>query len=131
MKKFGKALLLIAGIGLIGTIALLVIFSLLPLFTAILGGAMGDGTLTILSFVSLLIMFLMILLYVLCAGSALKAALKNDEHSVNRAFVWAIVILLLNVAGIFTGIGLGVPTIVAFALDACYILGAFLVKLAK
>lgn len=132
MKQVGKILLLISGICLLAVGVWSLVTAILGLLAIIAGAAAGDevGTAAIILGVVVFVISLLTLLFYVFAGvRGIKTYTKGDEKNVNKAFVWAIIILILNVAGLV--LNGGTAGIVGLVIDVAYIAGAFMVKLSK
>ena len=130
MKKVGKILLLISGICLLAVGVWSLVTALLGLLAIIAGAVAGDevGTAALIAGIVLFVVSVLTLLFYVFAGvRGIKTYTKGDEKNINKAFVWAIIILVLNVAGLF--FKMGTSGYVGLVIDIAYIVGAFMVKL--
>ncbi len=133
LKKIGKIKLLVAGICLL-------IVGLWSLVTTIIGhvaaiaGLVSDKYGATGIFVLGLIIFIISLICLICyifAGvRGIKTFTKGDENNINRAFIWAIIIIVLNVASLIAG-GFNLSSIIGISIDVAYVVGAFFVKFSK
>ena len=133
MKKAGKILLLIAGIALIVVGVWSLIGAIIGL-VGVIGGAASGGeegaALLVAGIVAMVVSGLLFAFYLLSGLAGIKVFTKGDQKYVNRAFIWAIVILALNVIGLIFG-GFSLSSIAGLVVDVLYIVGAFMVKLSK
>ena len=133
MKKAGKILLLIGGIALIAIGVWSLIGAIIGLL-GVIGGASAGGeegaALLIAGIVAMVISGLLFVFYLLSGLAGIKVFTKGEPKYINRAFIWAIVILVLNVLGLIFG-GFSLSTIFGLVVDVIYIVGAFMAKLAK
>lgn len=132
MKQVGKILLLISGICLLAVGVWSLITAILGLLAIIAGVAAGDevGTAALIVGIVVFVISLLTLLFYIFAGvRGIKTYTKGDDKNVRKAFVWAIIILVLNVAGLV--LNGGAASIVGLVIDVAYIAGAFMVKLSK
>ena len=131
MKKAGKILLLLGGIGLLVIGIWSLVAALLGLL-GVIGGAASGGeegaALLITGIVTMVVSGLIFVFYLLSGLAGIKVFTKGDEKAVKKAFIWAIVILVLDVAFGIWG-GFGITTIIGLVIDVIYIVGAFMVKL--
>ena len=132
MKQVGKILLLISGICLLAVGVWSLITAVLGLIAIIAGAVAGDEvgmTALILGIVLFVVSLLTLLFYVFAGVRGIKTYTKGDDKNIHKAFVWAIIILVLNVASLF--LNGGTSGIVGLVIDVAYITGAFMVKLSK
>ena len=131
MKKAGKILLLLGGIGLL-VIGIWSLVAALIGLLGVIGGAASGGeegaALLITGIVTMVVSGLIFVFYLLSGLAGIKVFTKGDEKAVKKAFIWAIVILVLDVAFGIWG-GFGITTIIGLVIDVIYIVGAFMVKL--
>ena len=133
MKKVGQILLLISGIALIALGLWSLITALIGLVGVVGGAASGgdEGTALLITGVVLLIVGGLSFLFSLLAGVAgIKAFTKGDEKAIRKAFIWGIIILVLNIAGLI-GASFSISLVLSLVVDVAYIVGAFMAKLAK
>ena len=134
MKKIGQILLLISGIALLAIGVWALVTAVLGLLTIIAGSAAGKDAAGIaaiaIGIVVLVVSVILLLCYVFAGIRGIKTFTKGDTKNINKAFVWAIIILVLNVISLVTG-GLAPSGIAALVIDVAYIAGAFMVKLSK
>lgn len=141
MKKVGKIMLLVSGICLLAVSIWSLVVAVLGLVAAIGGGATaaassedggliaGIGVLAV--GIILFVVGVVTFLFYLFAGiRGIKTFTKGDDKNITKAFVWAIIILALNVVSLVTG-GFSAAVTVGLVVDVVYIVGAFFVKLAK
>ena len=133
MKQVGKILLLIAGIALIiigGWALIAALIGLIGIISGIIAG--GDvGTAVLIAGIVTFVVSVLCLLFYLFAGiRGIKTFTKGDAKNINKAFIWAIVILALNIFSLVYS-GIAASGIVALVVDVAYITGAFMVKTSK
>ncbi len=140
MKKVGKIMLLVSGICLLAVSIWSIVTAIIGLIAAIGGGAAaassdeggviaGIGVLAV--GIILFVVGVVTFLFYLFAGiRGIKTFTKGDDKNITRAFVWAIIILVLNVISLVSG-GFSAAITVGLVIDVVYIVGAFFVKLSK
>lgn len=135
MKAIGKVFLLISGIAFLVIGIWGMVTSALALAAAIAGLATNhdDGmVILIAAIIALAIAALLMLCYVFAGLRGIRSFTRGDSKNINRAFIWAVIILILNVASFFPSKdALAVSSIVGLVFDILYILGGFFVKLSK
>ena len=133
LKKVGKIMLLVSGI-------LLLVIGTWSLVTAIIGLVAAIGGLTsgedgaiaafVFGLVILLISLICLICYLFAGIRGIKTFTKGDEKNITRAFVWAIIIIVLNVGTLIAG-GFSLSVTLGMVVDAAYVVGALFVKLSK
>ena len=141
MKAVGKILLLVSGIAFLAVGIWSLVTALLGLLAIIGGAAAASGEsaaagvlVLVFGIIIFVVSVVSLLFYVFAGIRGIKTFTKGDDKNVRKAFVWAIVILILGVIGIVSGsISKTSITsnIVGLVIDAAYITGAFMVKLSK
>lgn len=141
MKLVGKILLLVSGILLIVTGVWALVTALLGLLAVVGGAATGgaEGALVIAFGAIVFVVSVGLLLCNIFAGvRGIKSFAKGDNKNINKAFVWAIIIFVLNIAPVIlsffpsTGFEISVASnYVGLAIDVVYVVGAFMTKLSK
>jgi len=134
MKQVGKILLLVAGIALLAIGVWSLITALLGLIAAVGGLASNkdEGVVLLVAGIIVFVVSVLCLLFYLFAGiRGIKTFTKGDEKNVRKAFIWAIIILVLNVFSLVYTKTFAANTIAALVVDAAYVTGAFMVKLSK
>jgi len=141
MKKIGKIMLLVSGIILLAVSIWSIVMSVIGLIAAIGGGVTaatsteeggviaGIGVLAV-GIIAFVIGVVTFLFYLFAGIRGIKTFTKGDDKNINKAFVWAIIILVLNVASFITA-GFSAAVTVGLVVDVVYIVGAFFVKLSK
>ena len=133
LKKIGKIMFLVAGICLLAVGLWSLITTLIGLIAAIGGLASDkDGAIGIfvLGFIMFIVSLICLICYIFAGVRGIKKFTKGDDNNINRAFIWAILIIVLNVASIIAG-GFSVSFAIGLAVDAAYVVGAFFVKFSK
>ena len=141
MKTVGKIFLLVSGILLIVTGVWALVTALLGLL-AVIGGAAAGGTEGLIVLIFGVILFVVSIALLLCnifAGvSGIKAFSRGDNKHITKAFVWGIIILVLNIAPVILsfipslGIKVSITSnVVGLSVDVVYVVGAFMAKLSK
>ena len=137
MKLVGRIMLLVTGI-------LLVISGVYQIVTTgiVFGGAIKeitageDGAIGVLiaAIIAILIAILILLFDVLAGVRGIKTFVNPSSKNSTKAFIWAIIILVLTVVSFATGdktpSGI-ISTAINSAVGIVYIIGAFFVKLSK
>ena len=133
MKQVGKILLLISGIALIiigGWALIAALIGLIGIIGGIVSGGDAGTAVLIVGIVTFVVAVLCLLFYLFAGIRGIKTFTKGDDKNIRKAFVWAIIILVLNIFSLVYS-GLAVSGIVALVIDVVYITGAFMVKLSK
>lgn len=143
MKTVGKIMLLVSGIAFLIVSVWAIVVAILGLVAAIGGGiataasSSTDGAGVIAGIGALavgIIMFIVGVLefvfYLLAGLRGIKTFTKGDSKNITKAFIWAIVILVLNVGSLIAA-GFSAAVTVGLVVDVAYIVGAFFVKLSK
>lgn len=133
MKVVGKILLLISGILLLVVGLWSLITALIGLLAVVGGAAAGEdgAALQLVGIVIFVVSIVALLCYIFAGIRGIKTFTKGDSKNVNRAFIWAILILALNVFSLIYTKTFAASTIVALVVDVAYVTGAFMVKLSK
>ena len=142
MKLVGKIMLLVSGIALLVVSVWSLVVALLGLIAAIGGGvaaaaSSSDGAgvvagigalaLGIILFVVGVVTFIF---YLFAGIRGIKTFTKGDTKNVTKAFVWAIILIVLNVGSLILN-GFSASITVGLVVTVAYIVGAFMVKLSK
>ena len=133
LKKVGKIMLLVTGI-------LLLVIGTWGLISATKGliGAVNalptneDSGLAdlVMASIYLGIAVILFICYLFAGLRGIKTFTKGDHKNIVKAFIWAIVIIVLNIGTVFKG-GLAPANWSGLIVDAAYVVGAFFVKLSK
>ena len=137
LRKVGKIMLLVTGI-------IFIVIGVWGLVTNAVGLAHAvkdlpsnhdDGMVQLIGAIIALACALLLFIFYFFAGlRGVKTCLKGDHKNVKKAFIWAILIIIFNVAPVFVG---GVVSLklasnyTGIIVDIVYVVGAFFVKLSK
>lgn len=80
--------------------------------------------------IMLLVAGICLICYIFAGVRGIKTFTGGDENNINRAFIWAIIIIVLNVASLIAG-GFNLSSIIGISIDVAYVVGAFFVKFSK
>ena len=135
MKLVGKIMLLVTGILFLAVAiwtAVHGIRGLVDFFASIKLENIGEKVADIVKNVGWFVVSVIVtILFYLFAGiRGIKSFTKGDSKNITKAFIWAIIILVLNV-GTLIGTGFSAVLTTGLAVDAVYVVGAFFVKLSK
>lgn len=134
MKLVGRILLLVSGIIFFAVGIWGLVTSTIDLVSNIFNAFKSGGT-GIEGLVKYLVAFaisILILIFSIIAGiRGIKSFRVGDHKNANKAFVWAIIILVLNVAGLIYQRTLVPENLTGLIVDAAYVTGAFILRLSK
>lgn len=137
LRKVGKIMLLVTGIIFIVIGVWGLVSSAVGLAHAVkdLPSNHDDGMVQLVGAIVALTCALLLFVFYFFAGlRGVKTCLKGDHKNVTKAFIWAILILIFNIAPVFVA---GIATLnlasnyTGIIVDVVYVVGAFFVKLSK
>lgn len=137
LRKVGKIMLLVTGIIFIVVGVWGLIQSAVGLAGAVkaLPSNHDDGMVQLIGAIVAIACALLLFVFYFFAGlRGIKTCLKGDHKNVTKAFIWAILIIIFNIAPVFVS---GIASInlasnyTGLIVAVVYVVGAFFVKLSK